>query len=92
MVVVKVFGLEPANKTLFKAGNAKTSAPRLHARLHPDDVADKVNFGVAVYCLRNALIPVDFESSFKLNPAEKSGRGVEATVNTKPTLDDIGVA
>ena len=91
MVVVKVFGLESAAETLFKTANAKASAPRLHTRLHPDNIADNVAFGVVVYCLMDALTPVSFESSFKLNPAERSGRGVVATVNAKPTLDDVGV-
>ena len=91
MVVVKVFGLELATKTLFKAANAKTSAPRLHPRLHPDDVADKVNFGVVICCLLDAL-RIGFESSLKFDSAEESGRGVEATVNAKPTLDDVSVA
>jgi hypothetical protein len=92
MVVVKVFGLELATETFLKAANAKTSTPRLHARLHPYDVADSVDFGVAIYCLFDALKPVSFESSFKLNPAEYSGRGIVTTVNAKPTLDDVGVA
>jgi hypothetical protein len=91
VVVVKVFGLESAAETLFKTANAKTSAPRLHARLHPDDVADNVDFGVVIYCLMDAL-RVDFESSLKFDSAEESGRGVVPTVNAKPTLDDVGVA